>query len=103
MQCAEWWAFELLAIFAGMLGTHQLAAQVAVINIIGFLYMVPLGVQFSTSANVGGQVGAGNTSMAKKQSITHMTFAVFLMTIIMVFITIYDDAVASLFTADPED
>ena len=22
MQCAEWWAFELLAIFAGMLGTH---------------------------------------------------------------------------------
>ena len=44
MQCAEWWAFELLAIFAGMLGKHQLAAQVAVINIIGFLFMVPLGV-----------------------------------------------------------
>lgn len=22
MQCAEWWAFELLAIFAGILGTH---------------------------------------------------------------------------------
>ena len=44
MQCAEWWAFELLAIFAGMLGKHQLAAQVAVINIIGFLFMIPLGV-----------------------------------------------------------
>ena len=26
MQCAEWWAFEVLAIFAGTLGTHQLAA-----------------------------------------------------------------------------
>ena len=26
MQCAEWWAFEVLAIFAGMLGEHQLAA-----------------------------------------------------------------------------
>ena len=22
MQCAEWWAFEVLAIFAGMLGNH---------------------------------------------------------------------------------
>jgi len=22
MQCAEWWAFELLAIFAGILGNH---------------------------------------------------------------------------------
>ena len=44
MQCAEWWAFELLAIFAGILGKHQLAAQVAVINIIGLCYMIPCGV-----------------------------------------------------------
>ena len=44
MQCAEWWAFELLAIFAGMLGKHELAAQVAVINIIGLIFMVPLGI-----------------------------------------------------------
>ena len=44
MQCAEWWAFELLAIFAGMLGPHHLAAQVAVINILGLIYMVPLGI-----------------------------------------------------------
>jgi len=54
MQCAEWWAFEFLAIFAGMLGKHQLAAQVAVINIICMLFMIPLGVQFAASANVGG-------------------------------------------------
>ena len=44
MQCAEWWAFEVLAIFAGILGKHQLAAQVAIINIIGLIYMVPCGV-----------------------------------------------------------
>ena len=84
MQCAEWWAFELLAIFAGVLGKHQLAAQVAVINIIGFLYMIPLGIQFATSANVGGQVGAGNIAMAKKHAITHASYSVFVMTVIMV-------------------
>ena len=44
MLCAEWWVFELLAIFAGMLGAHHLAAQVAVINIIGLIFMVPLGI-----------------------------------------------------------
>ena len=44
MQCAEWWAFELLAIFAGILGKHQLTAQVAIINIIGLIYMIPFGV-----------------------------------------------------------
>lgn len=60
MGCAEWWAFELLAIFAGILGTHQLAAQVAVINIIGFIYMIPLGIQFAAAALVGEQFGANN-------------------------------------------
>ena len=88
MQCAEWWAFELLAIFAGMLGKHQLAAQVAVINIIGLLYMVPLGIQFATSANVGQQIGSGNIPMAKKHAITHVSFSIFIMTIIMVCIKI---------------
>ena len=57
MLCAEWWVFELLAIFAGMLGAHHLAAQVAVINIIGLIFMVPLGIQFVASANVGEMVG----------------------------------------------
>ena len=44
MQCFEWWAFELIAIFAGLIGVKELAAQVAVINVIGFVYMIPLGV-----------------------------------------------------------
>ena len=60
MQCAEWWAFEFLAIFAGLLGTHQLAANVAVINIVGLLFMIPLGTQFAAAALVGEQFGANN-------------------------------------------
>jgi MATE family multidrug resistance protein len=64
MQCAEWWAFELLAIFAGIMGTHQLAAQVAVINIIGLIYMIPLGIQFAAAALVGEQFGANNAKQA---------------------------------------
>lgn len=43
MQCFEWWAFELIAIFAGLLGKEQLAAQVAVINVVTLIYMLPLG------------------------------------------------------------
>ena len=83
MQCAEWWAFELLAIFAGMLGKHELAAQVAVINIIGLIFMVPLGIQFSASALVGGQVGAKNPTLAKKYAVAHVVYSVVFMTLIM--------------------
>ena len=83
MQCAEWWAFELLAIFAGMLGPHHLAAQVAVINIIGLIYMVPFGIQFVASANVGGEVGAGNPALAKKHALSHVTLSLIFMSIIV--------------------
>ena len=48
--------------------------------------MIPLGIQFSASAVVGGQVGAKNVPMAKKHSITHMVYAVFIMTCVMVVI-----------------
>lgn len=91
MQCAEWWAFELLAIFAGILGTHQLAAQIAVINIIGLVFMIPLGVQFSAAAQVGRQVGAGNVALAKKHAVTHLVFAVCTMTLVMVCLRFWRD------------
>jgi MATE family multidrug resistance protein len=43
MQCFEWWAFEILAIFAGILGTVYLGAHVAVINICALTFMIALG------------------------------------------------------------
>ena len=103
MQCAEWWAFELLAIFAGMLGPHHLAAQVAIINILGLIYMVPLGIQFAASANVGGEIGAGNPAMAKKHAISHVTYAIVVVAVITLTIKFNEDAVAGIFTSDPED
>ena len=64
MQCFEWWAFELIAIFAGLIGVKELAAQVAVINVIGFVYMIPLGVQYAASGMVGNAIGACNPKQA---------------------------------------
>lgn len=37
MLCAEWWAFELLAIGAGWLGTRQLSAQAVCLNTLALL------------------------------------------------------------------
>jgi len=60
MLCFEWWAFEVIAIFAGMMSVTDLAAQVVIINIIGLVYMIPLGIQYSASLLVGNQIGKGN-------------------------------------------
>lgn len=60
LMCIEWWAFEFIVIFAGIIGVKELAAQVAIMNINGFIFMVPMGMQFAASGLVGGQLGKGN-------------------------------------------
>ena len=101
MQCFEWWCFEILAIFAGMLSNSELAAQVAIINIITLLFMIPLGVQFAASSLVGIQIGAGNPLQAQKYAITSIIFALLAMGILVAFCQFHEDFVARLFTDDP--
>lgn len=43
LMCVEWWAFEFLVIFAGIIGVKELAAQVAIMNVNGVVFMVPMG------------------------------------------------------------
>lgn len=64
MACFEWWAFEVIAIFAGLLSVNDLAAQVAIVNILGLIYMIPLGIQFAASGMVGNMIGARNPKQA---------------------------------------
>jgi multidrug resistance protein, MATE family len=57
MLCFEWWAFELLAIFSGLLGVESLAAEVVIINMVTFIFMLPLGISYAASALVGNYLG----------------------------------------------
>lgn len=57
MLCFEWWAFELLAIFTGLLGVRDLAAEVVIINMVTFIFMLPLGISYAASALVGNFLG----------------------------------------------
>lgn len=102
MQCFEWWAFEVLAIFAGLLGTLQLAAHVAVINVCAVVFMIPLGIQFTASGLVGTSIGAGNPSQAKRYALTAVLFSFVCMGMISILLTTQSEHVARIFTKDPE-
>ena len=65
MLCFEWWAFELLAIFTGLLGVNELAAEVVIINMVSFIFMLPLGISYSASALTGNYLGEGKIDLAK--------------------------------------
>ena len=53
MLCFEWWCFELLAIFSGLMSVEALAAEVIVVNIVTLIFMLPLGTSYASSAFTG--------------------------------------------------
>jgi MATE family multidrug resistance protein len=64
MLCFEWWAFELLAIFSGYISISSLAAEVVLINIVAFLFMIPLGISIAASALTGACIGQGSIQLS---------------------------------------
>lgn len=68
MLCFEWWCFELLALLSGILGVDELAAEVVIINIITFIFMVPLGTSYAASALTGYNLGMKKIDLAQRYS-----------------------------------
>jgi MATE family multidrug resistance protein len=65
----EWWAYEILALFAGLLPGSVLAvsAHAVIMNIVSTLYMVYLGMAVSGNILVGNALGA---NMPKRAQLT---------------------------------
>ena len=98
MLCFEWWAFELLAIFSGLLGVTALASEVVVINMVTFIFMLPLGISYSASALVGNYLGEGKIKDAKIYASLTIVLNIILTTIIVVIIGSFKKSLAGLFT-----
>jgi putative MATE family efflux protein len=64
MLCTEWWAFELLSIFASQLGSEEVAAQTIIGQLSGVAFMLPLGMGVTASSLVGHALGSGDQLLA---------------------------------------
>lgn len=62
----EWWAFEIVALVAGRLGTIPLAAQSVIMTSDQVMNTIPFGVSVATSARVGNLLGARNANGAAR-------------------------------------
>lgn len=98
MLCFEWWAFELLAIFTGLLGVDQLAAEVVIINMITFIFMLPLGISYTSSALTGNFVGEKKIDMAKRFATMTIVLDIILTSIIVLLLGMYQVGVSRIFT-----
>lgn len=82
--CLEWWAFELLAIFSGLINVEQLAAEVVVLNLVTFIFMISQGTSYAASALTGYFLCEGNINMARK----YASLCVLYSTVLTVFIIV---------------
>jgi MATE family multidrug resistance protein len=84
MLCLEWWSFEIMALFAGMLSINELAANVVLFNLVAFLFQFAFGMSFAVSNLVGNSLGQDKPKKARKYFVTSLMAIVGMTVILMV-------------------
>lgn len=96
----EWWAFEIVALAAGILGEIQLASQTIVLTTSSIMFMVPFGVGVAVNVRVGNLLGAGLPSPAKLSSKVGLAIGVFVTSIEAVLLIAMRHVWGYVFTTD---
>lgn len=66
MTCSEWWAYEVLIIFAGWISVRDQATYVILSNVAGQMFQIPKGLGDAACVLIGNSVGGGDAKLAKK-------------------------------------
>jgi MATE family multidrug resistance protein len=96
----EWWAFEIVALAAGKLGTIPLAAQSVIMTTDQVMNTIPFGVGVATSARVGNLLGARNAKGAARAANTAAVLSMVLGAIVLAVLMGVKDFYAKIFNDD---
>lgn len=100
--CLEWWWYELLVIFSGLLtnATETIAAYGIIIQATSLIYEFPSSLSLVVSTRVGNELGANNPTNAKISSFTALLCAFFTAIMAMFFMVTMSHVWGQLFTKD---
>ena len=93
----EWWAFEIVALAAGRLGTIPLAAQSVIMTSDQVMNTIPFGVGVAASARVGNMLGARDAKGAARAANTAAWLSMILGTVVLVILMGSKDHFAKIF------
>ncbi|KAK4902529.1 ethionine resistance protein [Elasticomyces elasticus] len=96
----EWWAFEIVAIVAGQLGTVPLAAQSVIMTADQVMNTIPFGVGVATSARVGNLLGARDGKGAARAANTAAWLSMILGAVVLAVLMGTRNSFAYLFNDD---
>ena len=98
MLCLEWWAFEAMAVMSGYVGVNEQAAMIILLNIVGLMFFLSLGLQQAASSNIGHEIGRQNIEKAKLyMSITNKVALLFIGSAVISFY-IFHNSIIRVFT-----
>ena len=96
----EWWAFEIVALAAGRLGTIPLAAQSVIMTSDQVMNTIPFGVGVAASARVGNLLGARNAKGAARAAHTAAWLSMLFGAVVLVVLMASKDHFAKIFNDD---
>ncbi|KAF2190616.1 MATE efflux family protein [Zopfia rhizophila CBS 207.26] len=96
----EWWAFEIVALAAGKLGTIPLAAQSVIMTTDQVMNTIPFGVGVATSSRVGNLLGARNARGAARAANTAAVLSMILGAVVLAVLMCVKDVYAKIFNDD---
>jgi multidrug resistance protein, MATE family len=70
MLCFEWFAFELVSLFAGNIGVVELATYTAQFNFLQVIFQFPYGLGHTISAICGNAIGELKPLLARQYAFT---------------------------------
>lgn len=97
---SEWWAFEIVALAAGRLGTLPLEAQSVIMTLDQIINTIPFGLGVAESARLGNLLGAKMPKGARRSAHSAALLSVFFGTILLVVLLATKDVIGSLFNDD---
>ncbi|KJZ71238.1 Putative transporter C11D3.06 [Hirsutella minnesotensis 3608] len=98
----EWWAFEIVALLAGRLGTVPLAAQSVIMTADQVMNTIPFGVGVAASSRVGNLLGARDPKGAARSANTAAWLSMFLGALVLFVLMATKDSFARMFNNDED-
>lgn len=96
----EWWAFEIVALAAGRLGTIPLAAQSVIMTTDQVMNTIPFGIGVATSSRVGNLLGARNAKGAARAANVAAWLSMFMGLLVLIILMGVKNFYARIFNDD---
>ncbi len=97
MTCLDWWAYEIMNLMAGVVGSNELSANVALVQLNMLFFMVPVGLGTSACTFVGNSIGANRVQSAKFYIMVCSAINTGVIVIAAIFLALFREAVAMYF------